>query len=68
MIGSRLQIYCVDGWYDTYHIKFEDGSKLTLNGLESNPFKESESLKEKYSLQPSYYYEMLDLEICNHIK
>ena len=50
MIGSRLQIYCVDGWYDTYHIKFEDGSKLTLSGLESNPFKESESLSEKYSL------------------
>ena len=48
--GDRLIIYMVDDWYDTYHIKFEDGQKITLKGLDSNPFNEFETQQERYSL------------------
>ena len=67
-IGQEVIIYCVDDWYDTFYLQFEDGQKLTLKGLESNPFKENENLQEKYSLQPTFYYEILDLDLCNHIE
>lgn len=66
-IGQQVIIYRVDDWYDTFHILFQDGRKLTLTNLDWNPFKGQESAREKYKIDPSFFYEMIDLQIGNQI-
>ena len=59
-------IYGVRDWYNTYHVKFQDNRKIVLHEQKENPFFK-ESQDQKYSIDPHYYYEMVDLDLCNQL-